>query len=253
MTSFYYLFFIYLIPLVFYRRAYLVALLIGLAGWFHYAGTEYVRVLRDVFMMNSMRDGLRVAEDAGLFSYGAKYLFILVPVICFWRRDWKKLVSVAWFALPNQARYLETLIPLLSSYARFWQMRITQTRLLLVTFCILLWNIGSTPRENSYAMLAGIVPAGSRVVSLENETMFKLIYTNDNLRVTPCQDIAWDTPVYRTAKMTALRYGMLAPGFFNPNQYDFLVEKNLTHVPEGFQLYTVSGKYRVWKPLDIKS
>ena len=45
MASFYYLFWIYLIPLAFIRRGYLFAIIAGLAGWLTYAGTEYFEVV----------------------------------------------------------------------------------------------------------------------------------------------------------------------------------------------------------------
>ena len=257
MASFYYLFFIYLIPLVIHRRVYLVGLAAGFIGWFCYAGTGYFHLLEDIFHVGmtygAVPGHVFMNEQAPLIPNFHMFLLFLVPVACFWRKDVKRLVSVAWFALADQVRYLETIIPVLASYAQYWPIRLSQVNLFVILVTTIFYANHRTDQDNSWKVLSGIVPAGSTVLCLENETVFKLIYANDKIRVTPGLDLHWESPEYRACMAEVIDHGALPSGILSGHKYDYVVEKNLKVVPTGLSLYRISGKYRVWKvPSSIK-
>jgi hypothetical protein len=249
MASFYYLFFIYLIPLVVYRRAYLWSMVLGVAGWFAYGGMEYVRVIHDVFHMQAMRDGLTVMEESSLLTNLFGYLWLLIPLLYYWRRDLRRILVIGWFFLSNQARYLETVIPLLVSYAQYWPRRMTQLNLVVILISLFIYTHKGTPATDSFKVLEGAVPAGSRVLCLESPTMYQMVYANEHLQVVPCQDVAWDAAAYRSLMMQSLTKGRLNPEapYVKGHPFDYLVERNLREVPQGLTLYKIIGRYRVWK------
>ena len=251
MASFYYLFFIYLIPLVVYRRAYLVGIIAGFIGWFCYAGAEYFQLLKDCLLMSmpATRGQLVVMELSPLTSgfFPCLWALLLIPVVCFWRKDFKRVLSVLWFALPNQIRYMETLIPLMGSFTQYIPIRLTQIGLASFSFIVLIISHRGTPADDSWRSLSGIVPAGSSVLCLENEAMFKLVYANDNIKVTPSTSIYWETQEYQASLSEAFHHGTLSPLILKSHRYDYVVEKSLKHIPAGLTLCGISGKYRVWK------
>lgn len=244
MASFYFLFFIYLIPLVLYRREYLAGIVLGLAGWTAYAGGEYFHFLRDVIVMDTMRSGMTVSEGSSLLVNMLRFLWVLIPLALYFRKDLKQLLLVAWFFLSNQLRYIETVLPLLASYAQHLPWRITQASLVFILFPLFLYTLKPTSGDDSFRVLAGAVPAGSSVMCLESSTMYKLVYGNDHLRLSPSLDVALDTAEYRDTMKTSSRKGILSGDL---SVYDFLVEKNLKEPPADMALYKLAGKYRVWR------
>ena len=247
MASFYYLFFLYLIPLAFYRRAYIASLLCGVAGWFLYAGREYVRVVTDVFSFSANRDGIQIAETQSIVAGFMPILFILIPVLFYWRKDIKKLFVAGWFCLSNQVRYLEVVLPILASYAKHCPFRLSQTAVALIVLSLCFFR-PVTKLNDSWIVLRDVVPPGSRVLCLDSDSMFKMVYGNDRLKVTPSMEVAWDTPEVRREILAAKSDGKPGNHLVESERYDFVVENDLKEIPKGMELYKIAGKFRIWKP-----
>lgn len=245
MASFYYLFWVYFIPLVLIRRSYAVALLAGLAGWFWYGGEQYLWVLKSILTMKANR-GVEIAESASMVYATLPVMVLLMPVLFYWRKDIKKLFVIGWFYLSNQLRYFEVVTPLFVSYAKNWPVRLSQSAVILIFITASCWRVPTRPDE-SWTELKGIVPAGSRVVTLDMNSMFKLVYGNERISVAPCMEPGWDTKELVKAMTVSMKTGTLDTDLFKVKEYDYLVEKNLKEMPKGFELVRLAGKYRVWK------
>lgn len=252
MAGFYYLFWIYLIPLVFYRRIYWVPLLAGIIGWAVYGGNDYVVVVQQLLMMKGTR-GISISEAASLVGRDGVHPAILaasalfIPVFFYWRRDRKKLCATAWFILSNQVRYLEVIVPLLASYAQFWNIRLSRGVCLLL-FCSLVFIRPSTKSADGWLVLHDAVPRGSRVLCLGMKDMFKVVYGNDHVQVSPCMEPGWDRQGVVAAMARYESQGVLDPST-DLRQYDFIIEDNLKQIPPSLRLYKVAGHYRVWSVL----
>ena len=247
MASFYYLFFLYLIPLALYRRAYIASLLCGVAGWIMYGGREYVRVVTDVFSFSSNRDGLQIAETQSIVAGFMPILFVLIPVLIYWRKDIKKLFAAGWFCLSNQVRYLEVVLPILASYAKHCPFRLSQTAVALIVLSLCFFR-PITRSNDSWIVLRDVVPSGSKVLCLDSDSMFKMVYGNDRLKVSPSMEVAWDTSAVRKEILDAKSDGKCGRQMAGSGRYDFVVESNLREIPMGMTLYKVAGKFRIWKP-----
>jgi hypothetical protein len=245
-ACFYHLFFIYLIPLAIYRRSYIASLVCGIAGWCFYAGTEYFHTIKSLMTMEHHRAGLLVAESQPILYALFPTLFIIIPVFCFWRKDVKRLLASGWFLLPNRMRYIEVLAPALASYAKHWDVKLSQLSVSVIVISLCFCR-PVTHLEDSWIALRGVVPPGSRVLCLHSDPMYKMVYANDGLKLSPCMDASWDTDDIKEAIRMACESGRLFRKVLLSGKYEFVVENNLKEIPEGLTLYRVSGKYRVWR------
>jgi hypothetical protein len=245
-ASFYYLFFIYLVPLSFYRRTYVACLASGITGWYLCAGTEYFHTVSSAMTLDAHRAGLLVAESLPVWQALLPTLFIVLPVLFFWRKDVKRLFVSAWFLLANRMRYIEVLAPALASYAKHWDVKLSQVSVSVIVIS-LCFHRPVTLKGDSWVALKGVVPPGSRVLCLHSDPMYKLVYANDDLKLSPCMDAAWDTDEVRKTIRMACESGQLNYKVLLSGNYEFLVENNLREIPQGLILYRISGKYRIWR------
>jgi hypothetical protein len=242
----YHMFFIYLIPLIVYRRAYIVSLFCGLAGWCMYGGTEYFQTIKSAMAIESHRAGLLVAESLPIWHAFLPTLFIILPVLFYWRKDVKRLLASCWFLLSNRMRYIEVLAPALASYAKHWDVRLSQLSVGVIVISLCFYR-PVTHDDDSWLMLKGVVPPGSSVLCLHSDPMYKMVYANDGLKLSPCMDAGWDTDDVKTAISMAGNSGKLYRKVLMSGHYEFVVENNLKEIPKGLSLYKISGKYRIWK------
>jgi hypothetical protein len=245
MASFYYLFWVYFIPLVFLRRIYAIPLVAGLVGWFMYGGSEYTRVLHEILTMKGRR-GFEISEAKPIY-YGLMIVcVVLIPVLHYWRCDIKRLIATGWFLLSNQTRYLEVVIPSALSYAKHWNVKLSQSVVVIIFITACCYRSYTKPPE-SWKVLKDVVPAGSRVLMLDMNTMFKAVYGNEGIGASPCMEPGWDTRELVKAMRDAQQYGRLNPDPFLLKPYDYVIENNLRESPPGFELVKLAGPYRVWK------
>ncbi|WP_319558076.1 hypothetical protein [Thiomicrorhabdus sp.] len=127
MVSFYHLFFIYLIPLLIWRRIYLLPMLLGLAGWQWLTGGQYFQEVVDIFNFGEMRiPGIKVSENEFALPLALLFIGFLVLFVYKWQRSDKQwALTAAWFTLPMQIRYVvDNLVPIIAILlARHWPLR----------------------------------------------------------------------------------------------------------------------------------
>ena len=245
-ACFYHLFFIYLIPLAIYRRAYMGSLVCGISGWFTYAGTEYFHTIKSAMTIDSHRAGLIVAESQPIWHAFLPTLFIIIPVLFYWQKDVRRLLVSGWFLLSNRMRYIEVLSPALASYAKHWDVKLSQLTVSVIVISLCFYR-PVTHLEDSWIALKGVVPPGSRVLCLHSDPMYKMVYANDSLKLSPCMDAGWDTDDIKEAIRMACESGKLYRKVLLSGKYEFVVENNLKEIPQGLSLYKISGKYRIWR------
>ncbi|RUM93025.1 MAG: hypothetical protein DSZ27_01200 [Thiomicrospira sp.] len=126
-ASFYHLFFIYLIPLILWRKIYILPLIIGVACWQILTDGAYFYAVFDILNFGALRiEGVKVSENLfalplAILLLGALLLFSIRSV-----RDEKNwLLTFAWFSLPMQLRYvIDNLMPItLILLAKAWRIR----------------------------------------------------------------------------------------------------------------------------------
>jgi len=246
MACLYHGFFIYLLPLIIYRRIYALSLAAGLAGWVVFCGAGYFSVLKGVINIESLRSGIKVAESQPVLYALLPVLFCLIPVCYYWRREFRKVVVTIWFLLSNRMRFIEVILPLIASFTKYWDVRLPQLSVALIVMSLCFFR-PVTRTEDSWASFKNVVPAGSRVLCLQSEPMYKLVFANSGLKLSPCMDAGWDSEALKAAILEADRSGRLDPRILRSARYDYLVESNLRNIPAGLQLAGLAGKYRVWK------
>lgn len=127
MASFYHLFFIYLLPLVIWRRIYILPLIAGLAGWQWFTGGQYFKEVLDILNFGAMRiPGIKVSENAFSLPLSLMFIGLVVLFVYKWRTSEKKwALTAVWFTLPMQIRYmLDNLIPIVAILlAKEWKVR----------------------------------------------------------------------------------------------------------------------------------
>lgn len=246
MACLYHAFFLYLLPLIIYRRVYALSLAAGLAGWVAFCGNGYFLALQGVIAIESLRGGIKVAESQPVLHAMMPVLFCLIPAFFYWRHEVRKLFATAWFLLSNRMRFIEVILPLLASYTKHWNVRLPQLSVALIVMSLCFFR-PVTRAEDSWVSFRNVVPAGSRVLCLQSEPMYKLVYANSGLKLSPCMDAGWDTEALKAAIREADKSGALDPRVLKHARYDYLVESNLRKIPAGLQLAGLAGKYRVWK------
>jgi hypothetical protein len=143
-------------------------------------------------------------------------------------------------------RYIEVLAPALASYAKHWDVKLSQLSVSVIVISLCFCR-PVTHLEDSWIALRGVVPPGSRVLCLHSDPMYKMVYANDGLKLSPCMDASWDTDDIKEAIRMACESGRLFRKVLLSGKYEFVVENNLKEIPEGLTLYRISGKYRVWR------
>ena len=246
MASFYYLFFIYLIPLILVRRIYVVPLLLGLFGWWSAVGAEFFHVFF-VLTKVSENSALPILESAPWLVALAGTWLLLLPVIYFWRKDPRGIVLIVWFLAANRVRYLETVYPLCLRFAQHLCPRVSRV-VVLALFCYLLSQIYPTEGSLGYK---GIVPANSKVFCVSMTDSFRTLYRND-VQIAPCMAAAWNDPKIVAAMKQGLK------GEFDPDLltmgFDYIIESSINWTPQlmhqyGSRLRLVSTQHalRVWR------
>ena len=97
------------------------------------------------------------------------------------------------------------------------------------------------------------IPPGSMVFTPAIETMFKLVYKYDNIRVTPSMEVGWvDRPLQELSR-TVMEKGTLDCRIFDKYHFDYVVEKHLHTSPDCLKIEAYQGEYRIWKVLSKPS
>lgn len=254
MAPLYYLFPIYLIPMVLYSRVYLIVLVAGLAGWHFCTDGAYWQTAYSVLSSGSVGRFTQISELGSIWGFLLVFSFALVPALLYFKKDKKVVLTIIWFLLPNQLRYIESAFPLLVSVGRHMRFRPPMYALLALFFFLCLktsaaW-VEAAPKSSLY--LRDRLPAHSRVLTLE--MLPKALYVNNGIILAPGFEPEWMDRELRGFWSTANKTGKLDCRVFEKYSFDYIVDPGLLiEKPACLDLVDVAGIYRIWKPKQTAS
>ena len=245
MGMFYYLFFLYTIPLIINDRKYTISLLLSLAFWLWYAGVGYFTEV--YYVVHSLsQQNMHIGENKTIFALLAGIWLLGVPWLLYWRRDLKKTFVTLFFLLSNQVRYIEAVIPLMVSFFRYTKLRIPTWAAFGIVFFLLVNNSSLTVQE-LHEELAKSIPAGSNVLTEDMKTMYRLLYFNPAIHISPSYCYGWTDPKAQ-AIIKDIFSGKVDCGDSFLHRFDYFVESHLKGEPPScLQLIKTDGEQRLWR------
>lgn len=251
MISFYHLFFIYLLPLLIWRRIYLIPLVIGFIGWYFFTAGEHLIAVKEILAYGDLRiPGIEITENASS-------LILLLPLITFLilflnhiqSQEKKMLLAGSWFVLPMQMRYLfDNIIPMIAFLlAKQWQIKphpFINIFMLLVAVGVL--SSGSyyfNKKDKDIIYFA----QNERVLTHNLNISFWAIHhgANQKITVAPAMEIGYSNPKIQEFVLNREISCELMEEF----KFDKLVESSAIGLPLScleLEIATKNG-YKIWK------
>ncbi len=243
MGMMYYLFFLYTIPLIIVDRKYIVGLLFSLVFWLTYAGSTYFAEIHQVIHSISLQN-MDIGENKTIFAFLAGIWIFAVPWLLYWRRDPKKTLVTIFFLLTNQVRYIESAVPLIIGFFRYTKLRIPGWIALGAIFFIMVQ--GSFTIQNLNKKMAKMIPAGSTVLTEDMKTMYRLLYFNPTIHISPSYSYGWTDPRAQSI-IKDIFTGKLDCNNSFLYSYEYLVEDHLIGTPPlCLKLLGTEGEKRLW-------
>lgn len=245
MSSLYYLFPIYMVPLIIRDRKYLLPLGGGILFWLYYSGGNYFsEALAVVFSLSEQN--MAVSENKTILSFYFKMFIFTLPMLRYWRQDVRTALSAFYLSLSNQVRYVETLLSLIISFFRYVPVKLTLTP--TMTLGVIFMLLAQMPWGTQHLLtdIPGRIPNRADVLTEDMNVMYQLIYDNPSLHVSPCYAYGWTAPrVQKTIKDIA--QGKLDCRDLKDEPFDYIVEGSLTGPPPHcLELLSVEHGKRLW-------
>lgn len=242
----YYLFFIYVIPLIAFRRLriiYVFSLLLGLFFWINLGELDYIQLIFHILTAKTNR--LIAVAEGQSFAAGLLSVLVLsaVPLLFFWRRDVKTVLTSVYFLASNQIRYVEVVVPLWSSLFRFLRVENVPWKL---SVPLLLFLVSPYAVVNRSEVVSFDQPV--RVAFSNMPEMYRSVYfSKANIRVIPSMEIGWMSKEVQLF-LKDLTEGKLDCSEVKKLKLDYVVEDTLMgELPSCVELERVKGKLRVLK------
>ncbi|GAB6075140.1 class I SAM-dependent methyltransferase [Desulfurobacterium crinifex] len=240
----YYLFFIYVIPLIAFRRLriiYVCSLLLGLFFWINLGELDYIQLIFHILTAKANR--LIAVAEGQTFAVGLLSVLALstVPLLFFWRKDIKTVLTSAYFLASNQIRYVEVVVPLWSSLFRFLKVESIPWKLSvpLLLFFLSPYAVVSQPEAVSFDRPV-------KVAFSNMPEMYRSVYfSKANIQVIPSMEVGW-MPKEVQLFLKDLTKGKLDCSKVREFRLDYVVEDTLAgKLPSCVELERVEGKLRV--------
>jgi len=243
----YYLFFIYVIPLVIvFKRLrlkiiYIYSFVLGLLFWINFGKADYIQLIYRI--LTAKTDRLITVAEGQTFAAGLLSVLVLsaVPLLFYWRKDIKTVLTSAYFLASNQIRYVEVVVPLWSSLFRFLKVENIPWKLSvpLLLFFLSPYAVVSQPEAVSFDRPA-------RVAFSDMPEMYRSVYfSKANIQVIPSMEIGW-MPKEVQLFLKDLTEGKLDCSKVKEFKLDYVVEDTLVgELPSCVELERVEGKLRI--------
>ena len=240
----YYLFFIYVVPLIAFKRLriiYVLSLLLGLFFWISLGELSYIQLIFHILTAKANR--LIAVAEGQTFAAGLLSVLVLsaVPLLFFWRKDIKTVLTSVYFLASNQIRYVEVVVPLWSSLFRFLKVESIPWKLSvpLLLFFLSPYAVVSQPEAVSFDRLV-------RVAFSNMPEMYRSIYfSKANIQVIPSMEVGW-MPKEVQLFLKDLTKGKLDCSKVREFRLDYVVEDTLVgKLPSCVELERVEGRLRV--------
>ena len=248
MGSFYYLFPIFLIPLVFVRKEYAISLVISLILWLNYAGADYFSdIYYFIFSIVNNREMI-ILENQSILQ-GLFYPEVLLLIFLFIRsKNFIYLPIIVYFLLFNQIRYVEILAPLLVISLREKNIGIDKIRFKpLESLFLLFILIAYLNQIMPFHIMKNINIQNATVMCDTMQCMFNTVYESENITISPSMELGLTEREVQLQMKNIFNNGTLDCEFFKKYPYDYLVEDKLKEIPNCLELADVESGYRIWK------
>jgi len=254
-SPFYWLNFIFIIPLVLFRsRIYLITLFSFCGFWFYYSGLyAYIDIVWHHLTVFKYRP-FQISESlSGLFVFLSFFLLVLYLVKGYIAKDKGDFLATIYFICTFQIRYyLDILIPLMSLNIRFLDReKMSKGLSLALIIAVLMLTI-----QYKDDPIKKIKETCYRCNELENkrilfgglyEITFYLTYYVKNIKVTPPMEIAWTDEKIKNAMKKLKNTKTFDCSILKEYEYDYVIEDTLNYVPECLELSGWAHRYRIWK------
>jgi len=246
MSSFYYLFFIFLIPLAFVRREYIISIVIGLLIWVYYAGFGY---FIDIYMLISgimTERVLPIGENSSVLGLLLNPFFLLLLYFFIKSKNYRYLIPIGLFTLINQIRFMDIIVPLIAislieDKIRKIKFGFVENILFLVIMAVAVYHMFP------YSAQEPIHVENSTVFCDSMRCMFKTVYGSSNISISPSMEIGLTDREVQLQIKKMMDNGTVDCEFFEKYEYDLVVEGSLKEIPPCLELEDVYGNYRIWR------
>lgn len=258
---FYWLFWIYLIPLAIVKRITLIPLFVSLFFWLLITDFQYFEGIKQLLFSIKGSD-LKIGENSPLiiniFSYPGLTALIIIGILKIIKlkslKGSKYFLLGGWFFLSNQIRYVEIIAPLLLLNAKekiiYGIERIIPLNPVILSILGTSILIGSIPTYNTIIFdkkTAKVFTNEKILTSLEYS--FPILFSNQRVKLTPPMEIRWTDPeILKQIKMMR-EEGKISCSVLKKYGYSMLVESYLKEKPECLEIIKTYKKIRIWKIL----
>lgn len=249
----YWLFFIYLIPLLLKEKLVVIPLIFGFVFWAFYGGGSY---FYEVFHIveTSMQKNLPVAENMPIWNvFLSKSFFAFVPILLLFHYygfkalsfDKKSVIGIFYFSLSNQIRYfVDNASFLLLTLVRFLKKDIPQ----VVVFALLPLLFVSTPKTQIISGNLSLLTNKRVLVADFSEINFMLAYKVKDIKLSPPMEIEWASKEVKALIREVKYEGRVDCELLKKTSAEVLVEKDIKgRPPECLKLIGLLGEYRLWQ------
>jgi hypothetical protein len=244
MSTLYYLSFIYLLPLILINRKYFLSFAAAVLFWLIYSHGAFITEIPAVIAtLNKANVG--ITETKTILGFYLTMFVYAFPMLHYWRKDVKKALTVLYFSLTNQVRYVETVLPLLMSFFRFVSIKITPA----ITLGIIIMMISLFPwaPQDIIEDLHKHIPERSKVLTESMNTMYQLLFKKPSLQIAPSYAYGLTEPNIQelVKKVSSGTLDCSAPAL---HRFDYMVEESLKgSLFPCLDLVSVERGKRLWK------
>ena len=252
----YYLFFIYLFPLIFFYRKTIFPIIAGTVFWGIYAFIQGGNYFSDVFhyVLTLSTSGIKASENYSIINFIGKpiLVFALVLIIVYFNKIRKEYFYTSlYFYLSNQVRYLEVISPLtlisISPLISTFTKKVLKGNPILLVILSISILIGTFPRNSESLPNKNLCEEiRNSKIKTTLEGNFRLMYSciDYGIKINPAMEIRWSNDLEIDKKLIKGKISCSSPAL---HKYDFLYEKSLKQKYPCLKIKNIDGKYRLWK------
>ena len=266
MGTTYYLFPIFLLPLVFaniqklkpcsdpiktlqtaIRKEYALAFVLSSLFWLLYAGPHYFSDIHAFIYSILFNREFAVIENLQVFIFLSSIVFLSILYLYIKNSNFIYLPFIAYFLIFNQLRFGDVIIPLLAVSLAKGKLELSKYRVnFMGSVFILMAIVGLLSSSHPSYQLYDLKIENARVFCADPRCMYNTVYKSENISITPSMEIGLTEKEVQIA-MKDFMFGRANCTFFERYHYDYVIEKTLKEVPECLSLVDVEGEYRIWK------
>jgi len=241
----YWLWWVYLVPLVLLDYIYIVVLALGAGFWFIYAGPAYLEFLQNLLAsISSTSSTIMMTENVGLFPmlFSAAGFFL----IALKAKDKRPLLAMFWFMIPNQIRYYESIISLslASLKEQAWRMK---SGMFACCLAIIFLFQANENQLNISGKEDLSVLEGHTILCCDMNIMFYLVNRLNRAKFIPSYNLYLDDSPVKQFFQTVLERRDICNAL-KDIQFDYLVDSSqIIKNPPCLKLVNLEGPFRIWQ------